>query len=104
MKCESCGEVLKLGSWPYCADGTGKHGHEPPHGNLGDFRAYTDYHIADEPVHITSLAQKKTLLKPHWKDDQIIQIQPRDLPDSHYRELNDRRAHRAEMARKEGRI
>jgi hypothetical protein len=30
--CESCGELLLPGDWPFCDDGTGKHGHRRPHG------------------------------------------------------------------------
>ena len=92
--CSECGAEYRIGDWPYC-------NHGRPHGNLHDFKAYVDFNIADEPVEITSLAQKKRLLKPHWKDDYMIHLQPRDLPDRYYRELNDRRAARAEAARKE---
>lgn len=32
MTCESCGQPLLPGSWPFCDDGTGKHGHFRPRG------------------------------------------------------------------------
>ena len=91
--CKQCGKEVQIGEWPFCGHGT-------PNGNLHDFRAYTDFNISDKPVEITSLAQKQRLLRPHWKDDYMVHVLPRDMPDSHYRELNDRRAERAEAARK----
>ena len=94
--CEMCGLEYGIGAWPLCPHGI-------PRGHLHDFRAYTDFNISDKPVEITSLAQKQRLLRPHWKDDYVVHVQPRDKPDSYYRELNDRRAERAEQERKERR-
>lgn len=30
--CELCGHPRKVGDWPICDDGSGKHGHHRPHG------------------------------------------------------------------------
>ena len=32
MICELCGAPRRLGDWPICDDGSGKHGHSRPHG------------------------------------------------------------------------
>ena len=32
MICESCGQIRRPGDWPFCEDGSGKHGHTRPHG------------------------------------------------------------------------
>lgn len=32
--CDQCGKPFPVGAWPFCDDGSGKHGHEPSHGGL----------------------------------------------------------------------
>lgn len=31
-KCEQCGQPRRPGDWPWCEDGSGRHGHARPHG------------------------------------------------------------------------
>lgn len=97
--CTDCGAEHHIGWWPICADAKGKHGHLPPRGMM-TFKPYLDHHAGDQPIEVRSWKERQNLFKPKWNGDYVEQIQPRDKPDSYYRELNQRREHRAEMARK----
>jgi len=92
-KCEACGKAVAIGEWPYC-----------PHGQAmpsKGFEPFWDEHVADTPVLITNPGDYRKYLKPHWKNDNLEHVQRRDKPASYFRELNDRRAYRAEMERKQ---
>jgi hypothetical protein len=91
MKCDTCHQELQIGDWPYCPHGRSKH---------YGFTAYLDENISDHPVWITNPGDRNKLMRPHWERDHIVQVQPLEKPDSYYRELNDRRAARAEAERK----
>lgn len=92
-RCEGCGAEIQVGSWPFCPD------HGKPTPSKG-FEAYVDENISDRPVTITGQGDRNKLLRPHWENDHIVHVQPRDKPASYYRELNDRRAARVENARR----
>lgn len=76
--CSDCGEPYGVGDWPICADGTGKHGHQPPAG-MHTFAPYLDEHISvdGKPQEISSWKQKQNLLKPHWYKDQLVHVRER---------------------------
>lgn len=96
MTCETCGHEIQIGEWPFCGDG--KNVHERPAPSKG-FEPYYDFNIAEEPVLISNPGDRTKHLKPKWNNDYVEHIQPRDLPASYYRELNERRAERAARSR-----
>ena len=93
-RCEHCHRIVQMGEFPFCPHGTG-------HGNIGDFKAYTDFNISDTPVHLTSKGDRDKLLRPHWKDDYLIKVEPREKSAQYWRELDGRRAARKSAAEKE---
>lgn len=93
MKCDTCDTILEIGMWPFCPD------HGKPTASKG-FEPYYDENISDKPVWISTPGDRNKYLKPHWENDHIVHVQPKDRPASYYRELNERRAHRAEMERR----
>ena len=56
MRCDQCGQEYRIGEWPYCPHGR-------PMGMLSDFRGYYDEYSFPEPVQITSLGQKRQLMR-----------------------------------------
>lgn len=82
-RCDGCQRVVEIGDWPYCPHGKA----QPSKG----FEAYVDYNISDNPVTITNPGDRTKYLKPHWENDHIVHLQPRDKSASYYRELNQRR-------------
>lgn len=59
MKCDSCGQELHIGEWPYC-----------PHGRVGGHIAangfpFTTSHITGKPIEITSESHLKALCQAH---------------------------------------
>ena len=90
MTCESCGGEIQIGSWPFCPD------HQPVSPGKG-FEPYFDHGLGQV---VTGYGDIQKACRPHWQDDHVIHIQPRDNPPGYYRELNERRAERAERERK----
>ena len=80
-KCPDCGEVMTIGSWPFCGD------HGKPGPSKG-YEAHFDYGLGE---YITTPGDRNKLLRPKWENDYRIHIQPRDMPASHYRETKERR-------------
>lgn len=93
MICDLCGIELGIGDWPYCPHG--------PTRQREAFKAYLDENISDEPVWITNAGDRNKLMRPHWEKDYLVRIEERDKSENYYKELNQRRAHRAEIERKE---
>lgn len=55
--CEHCGCEYGIGDWPYCPhDRAG-------HGMLGKFQPYWDEHICPEGAWITSLAERRRIMR-----------------------------------------
>ncbi len=54
--CDECGKFVGIGDWPFCPHGTDIHG-------LHSFRAYIEHGLTERPVEITSLAQRRRLMK-----------------------------------------
>ena len=97
MKCDRCGKELEVGEWPFCGDI--RNAHEKPALSKG-FEAYYDEGLGEV---IQTPGDRNKLLRPHWKDDYIVHIQPRDKSAQYYRELNERRRARSEAAKRERR-
>ena len=94
--CEQCGQPIHIGAWYECP-------HEPMYKSKG-FEAFECFTVADHPVTITTPGDMKKYMKPHWQNDHIVELAFRDKPDSHYRDLADRREARREATmRGEGR-
>jgi hypothetical protein len=53
--CDKCGKNYSVGEWPFCPHGI-------PHG-MHSFKAYTEYNIDHDPIHITSWGQRRQLMK-----------------------------------------
>ncbi len=58
--CDDCGNSYKIGEWPYCPHGV-------PHGMM-TFRPYWDEHVTGSPVYVTSLAQRRELMRRNQMD------------------------------------
>ncbi len=93
MKCDSCGHELQIGEWPYCPHESARFGFKP-------MEPYWDHNISDKPVWITNSGDRNKLMRPHWENDHLVHVQERGKSESYYRELNQRRAARAEAERK----
>ena len=55
VTCDTCKKEYAIGEWPFC-----------PHGKPQGMFAYTPYwddNLGPEPVYITSLAQKRKIMK-----------------------------------------
>lgn len=83
MKCDDCGKAVQIGDWPYCP-------HEKANASKG-FEPFVDWNVSDKPVTITNPGDYRKYFKPHWENDNLVHVQPRDKSASYYRELNDRR-------------
>jgi hypothetical protein len=92
MICDGCHKELTIGEWPWCPHGF-------PEKSKG-FEPYWDENISDHPVLISNPGDRNKHLRPHWEGDYLVHVQPKDRPASYFRELNDRRAARAEAERK----
>ena len=93
MNCDSCGQELAIGEWPFC-----------PHGSTQSrkgFEPYWDENISDKPVWIGNPGDRQKLMRPHWENDHVVHVQERGKSESYYRELNERRRERAEKERRE---
>ncbi len=86
--CERCGNVIHIGSTIQCP-------HEKANPTKG-FLAYFDHGLGK---YITGEGDRNVELRPKWNNDYVEHIQHRDLPASHYRDLNERRAERAARAK-----
>lgn len=69
-ECPDCGHLRGIGLWPACPHGT-------PRG-MQTFAPYWDEHVAPEPVWVTSLAQRKKLMRQN-KMDYRDKMRPGDL-------------------------
>ena len=94
--CNNCGEVLEIGSWPFCGD------HSKVEARKG-FEPYEDWNISDKPVTISNPGDRNKYLRPHWENDQIVHIQPKERSSEYMKDLRARREARREQAIKEGR-
>lgn len=90
--CENCGVPIHIGSDYRC-----------PHEKALPARGFEPHFDAGLGKHVTGWGDINAACRPHWENDHIVHVQPRDKPASYYRELADRRAARAEAARKEAR-
>lgn len=64
IPCSDCGKVVHVGDWHLCP-------HPRAAGNmgmLGEFKPYWDEHLEHEPKYITSLAERKKLMKLNQLD------------------------------------
>ncbi len=66
-RCPVCNKDYPIGAWPFCDESKGWSHDTEIHGMHG-FHAYVDENIADEPVLITSLAQRRRLMKQNNVD------------------------------------
>ncbi len=57
--CPSCGEVLEIGSWPFCKGGHGKGRNNV----IGDEIDEWNENVGHKPVHFTSRIEKRRYLK-----------------------------------------
>lgn len=62
MNCLTCGHRFKVGDWPFHDVSTPGDPHGRPHG-MHDFHAYMDENLGPEPILVTSLAQRKRLMR-----------------------------------------
>lgn len=92
MKCDECQKELTIGEWPYC-----------PHGLPTHHKGFEPYYDSSLDMTVTGFGDINKACRPYWENDHIVQIQPRDKSDSHYRELNERRRERIEAERRERR-
>ena len=97
MKCDTCGEEITIGCWPWC-------GGINDHGKPETRKAMEPYFDVALGAQISNPGDRNKLMRPRWDNDQYIHIVPRDLPSSHYKEVAEKRAERREQTRKEGRI
>lgn len=92
VKCDSCGKVLEIGSYPFCPHGKGL-------GMLGEFKPYWEENLGPEPVYITSLAQKQNLYND--KDgSRGYKLVDKDLSVRNWSDARDRLMARREQAQK----
>lgn len=63
-KCDLCGKELKVGDWPFCPHPSTAEGM----GMLGKFSPYFDEHVSHSGAWVTSLAQRKRLMKENALD------------------------------------
>ncbi len=67
--CEDCGRIVHVGFEPFFDEGLG--------------------------MTVTGFGDINKECRPKWEQDHIVHIQPRDKSPQYYRELNERRAERA---------
>lgn len=65
MICDACGRKLKIGDWPFCPHPDTK---AEGMGMLGEFHPYFDEHISEQGAWITSLGQRKQLMRDNKLD------------------------------------
>ena len=54
-KCDSCGNELKVGDWPYCPHGTSRY-------RVDAFDPYFDHDLTPDGVWISSTAQRRKIM------------------------------------------
>ena len=87
MKCDDCQKELTVGEWPWCPHGRAQEAH--------GFEPYFDYGLGQT---ITGVGDIRKAMRPHWEQDQYIQLDHSDKPASYYKEMNERRAERRARA------
>jgi len=92
MKCDDCGHDIQIGEWPFC-----NHGRPTP---SKGFEPYWDENIATEPVWISDPGDRNQRMRPHWENDHMVHVQPRERPDSYFKDLAERREERRKHATK----
>lgn len=65
MTCEKCGRKLIVGDWPFCPH---PNVHVEGMGMLGKFSPYFDEHVSKEGAWVTSLADRRRLMKENRMD------------------------------------
>lgn len=60
VKCGFCDKWYGIGDWPLCP-------HDKPQ-SYHPFKPYLDEHIADKPVYVESVAQRRRLMKQNSCD------------------------------------
>ena len=90
-RCDECGEVLEIGSWPFC----------PDHGQPYLAKGFEPFYDPGLDAVITGAGDRNKLMRPHWENDHIVRIEGRSKPESYWRELRDRREARREASMKE---
>ena len=87
--CSDCGQIVHIGEHPYC-----------PHGKALPSKGFEPfYDVALDQV-VTGIGDINKACRPHWKDGNLVHIQPRDKSAQYYRELNERREARKHGAGK----
>ena len=86
--CDSCGRLVHIGEHPYC-----------PHGKAGPSKGFEPYFDHGLGRMVTTIGDINAACRPHWEDDSLIHIQPRDKSAAYYRELNERREARRHAAK-----
>jgi len=89
--CDKCGEVLEIGSWPFCGD------HGRPVRSKG-FEPYFDIALGRQ---ISTPGDWNQAMRPHWENDHIVKVDDRGKSESYYNELRERREHRIETLRRQ---
>jgi hypothetical protein len=90
--CERCGHPIHIGSTIQC-----------PHERAGKTHGFEPFFHVGIGKYVTGVGDINQAMRPQWNDDHITQIQHRDMPESYYREMNERRAERKAEADKERR-
>ena len=92
MQCETCGQAITIGEWPWCP-----HGQPAP---SKGFEPYVDIHTTGKPVTVSNPGDRNAMYRPHWENDHIVQVVPRDMPKSYWKDLAVRREERREKTMK----
>jgi hypothetical protein len=66
QRCDDCGQRYTVGDWPYCP-------HGKPYGMM-TFVPYFDEHICEEGAWVTSLAQRRRLMKENNFDYRGLKV------------------------------
>jgi hypothetical protein len=83
MTCDDCQKEMQIGDWPYC-----------PHGRAQEAHGFEPYFDVALGQYVTGVGDIKKAMRPHWEQDQYIQLDHRDKGEAYYREMNERRAER----------
>ena len=88
--CSDCGKIVHIGEWPKC-----------PHGKPSLSKGLEPFFDFGLGKTITTMGDINAACRPHWEGDNIVHIQPTGKSDSYYKQLNERRAEKANAERRE---